>query len=62
MNLWYLIAGLGFAGSGIYKIITNNTSVGITWIILGILFVLLARFSNKEANKDNKDSKNYKKK
>lgn len=54
MNLWYLIAGLAFAGAGVYKIISNNVSVGVTWIILGILFVLLARFTN---NKDGKNSK-----
>jgi len=56
MNLWYLIAGLAFIGAGIYKIITNNVSVGVTWIILGVLFGLLARFSN------NKGSNNPKKK
>lgn len=59
MNLWYLFAGLAFAGAGIYKIITNSFSVGVTWIILGILFVLLARYGD---NKESQNSKNSKKK
>lgn len=54
MNLWYLIAGLAFVGAGIYKIITNNGSVGVTWVVIGILFGLLARFNN---NKDHRNGR-----
>lgn len=61
MNVWYVMAGLGFTGAGIYKIVTTEVKIGITWIILGILFVLLARYSNTN-NKDNIDVKNRKKK
>lgn len=60
MNIWYVIAGLGFTGAGIYKIVTNDLKIGIIWVILGILFVLLARYGSPKS-KENIDSKNRKK-
>ncbi len=43
MNFWYLIVGSGFIGAGAYKIYMHNPSTGLVWVIIGVLFGLLAR-------------------
>jgi hypothetical protein len=49
MNLWYLLVGIGFVGAGSYKMLSNDYTTGATWIIIGVLFGLLARmYKNKK--------------
>lgn len=48
MNLWYLLVGIAFVGAGTYKMMSNNFAAGAIWIIIGVLFGLLARINNNK--------------
>jgi len=48
MNLWYLLVGIGFVVAGTYKMMSNSFASGAIWIIIGVLFGLLARINNSK--------------
>lgn len=48
MFYWYLLVGIGFIGAGVYKIASNFYTTGIIWIIIGVLFGILARVNNNK--------------
>ena len=48
MNLWDLLVGIGFVVAGTYKMMSNRFALGAIWIIIGVLFGLLARINNNK--------------
>ncbi|HHY27065.1 MAG TPA: hypothetical protein GX523_10065 [Desulfitobacterium dehalogenans] len=59
INLWYILVGIAFMVAGIYKIVLGNLTSGLIWIVIGVLFAVLSRYSNhtegsKDQNKKNK--------
>jgi len=48
MNFWYLLVGIGFVGAGTYKMLSNSFTSGAIWIVIGVLFGLLARVNNNK--------------
>lgn len=41
--MWYYFVAVAFVGAGLYKVIAQDIMPGVTWIVIGILFGLLAR-------------------
>lgn len=58
-NLWYVLVGVAFIVAGAYKIVLGSFTSGFIWIVIGVLFGILSRYSNH--NEDSKDKSKKKK-
>lgn len=43
MTWWYYLVGMAFVFAGAYKLFTTGYTAGVIWIVIGILFGVLAR-------------------
>lgn len=58
INLWYVLVGIAFIVAGVYKIVLGSYTSGLIWIVIGVLFGILSRYSNhNEGSKDKSKKK-----
>ncbi|MGI1660125.1 MAG: hypothetical protein ACRKFN_14345 [Desulfitobacterium sp.] len=48
LNIWYILVSVAFIAAGIYKGVNGNLTSGLIWVVIGVLFGLLARADKKK--------------